>query len=42
VTAQIARFDDPRTAYRAVPVEKWRPRYSDYTHLERVGESELE
>jgi len=25
-----------------VPVAKWRPRYSDYAHLERLVESEVE
>jgi hypothetical protein len=25
-----------------VPVAKWRPRYSDYAHLERLTESEDE
>ena len=28
--------------YRPVPVAKWRPRYSDYAHLERLIESEAE
>jgi ATP-dependent helicase/nuclease subunit B len=40
IGAFIARFDDPRTAYRPVPVAKWQPRYSDYAHLERLDESE--
>jgi ATP-dependent helicase/nuclease subunit B len=40
IAAFIARFDDPRTPYRAVPAAKWQPRYSDYTHLERLDESE--
>jgi ATP-dependent helicase/nuclease subunit B len=40
IQAFIARFDDPRTPYRAVPVAKWQPRYSDYKHLERLDESE--
>ncbi|HKX08086.1 MAG TPA: double-strand break repair protein AddB [Stellaceae bacterium] len=34
----IAEFDDPATPYRAVPIAKNAPRYSDYEHLERVKE----
>ena len=34
----VARFDDPATPYRAVPVARNAPRYSDYEHLERVKE----
>lgn len=34
----IARFDDPRTPYRAVPRPEKAPRYSDYAHLARVKE----
>ena len=34
----VARFDDPGTPYRAVPVARNAPRYSDYEHLERVKE----
>jgi len=34
----ITRFDDPRTAYRAAPVTRYAPRYTDYAHLERVQE----
>jgi ATP-dependent helicase/nuclease subunit B len=34
----VERFDDPATPYRAVPVAKNAPRYSDYEHLERVKE----
>ena len=34
----IARFDDPMTPYRAVPIARNAPRYSDYEHLERVKE----
>ena len=34
----VTRFDDPRTPYHAVPVPDNAPRYSDYTHLERVKE----
>jgi ATP-dependent helicase/nuclease subunit B len=34
----IARFDDPATPYLPVPVERWKPRYSDYQHLERLEE----
>jgi ATP-dependent helicase/nuclease subunit B len=36
----IARFDDPATPYRPVPIARWKPRYSDYAHLERLDESE--
>jgi ATP-dependent helicase/nuclease subunit B len=36
--ALIAQFDDPETPYRAVPIAKNAPRYSDYEHLERVKE----
>jgi ATP-dependent helicase/nuclease subunit B len=42
IEAQVARFDNPRTPYRAVPIAKWAPRYSDYAHLERLIESEAE
>jgi ATP-dependent helicase/nuclease subunit B len=42
ITAYVARFDNPATPYRPVPLEKWRPHYSDYTHLERLGENEDE
>ena len=34
----VSRFDDPETPYRAVPVARNAPRYSDYEHLERVKE----
>jgi ATP-dependent helicase/nuclease subunit B len=34
----VERFDDPATPYRAVPVARNAPRYSDYEHLERVKE----
>ncbi len=34
----VASFDDPGTAYRAVPVAKNKPHFSDYAHLERVKE----
>jgi ATP-dependent helicase/nuclease subunit B len=40
ISALIARFDDPATPYRPVPIARWQPRYSDYTHLERLDESE--
>ena len=40
IKALVARFDDPQTPYRAVPAAKWRPRYSDYAHLERLDEGE--
>jgi ATP-dependent helicase/nuclease subunit B len=42
IEAHVARYDDPRTPYRPVPILKWRPRYSDYAHLERLIESEAE
>ena len=42
IGAHVARYDDPAMPYRAVPVMKWRPRYSDYAHLERVSDSEIE
>jgi ATP-dependent helicase/nuclease subunit B len=42
IRAHIARFDDPRTPYHAVPVAKWRPRFSDYAHLERLIEVDAE
>ncbi len=42
VTALIDRFDDPATAYPAVPFARWRPRFSDYGHLERLDEAEAE
>jgi len=38
--AMIERFDDPATPYLPVPVAQWEPRYSDYTHLERLDEAE--
>jgi ATP-dependent helicase/nuclease subunit B len=34
----VARFDDPRTPYRAVPRPEKAPRYSDYAHLARIKE----
>ncbi|MND08770.1 hypothetical protein D3C83_316330 [compost metagenome] len=40
VTALIERFDDPATPYRAVPVRRLQPRFSDYFHLERLGETD--
>lgn len=42
IRSHIARYDDETMPYRPVPVAKWRPRYSDYTHLERLTESEDE
>jgi len=45
VAKLVARFDDPKTPYPAVPVAQWRPRFSDYEHLERLGalrEDEIE
>jgi ATP-dependent helicase/nuclease subunit B len=38
----IDRFDDPRTPYSAVPDPRLAPRYSDYAHLERLGEATAE
>jgi ATP-dependent helicase/nuclease subunit B len=40
VGALIERFDDPQTPYLAVPVPRLQPRFSDYAHLERLGETE--
>ncbi|HTW52166.1 MAG TPA: PD-(D/E)XK nuclease family protein, partial [Stellaceae bacterium] len=42
IRAHIARYDDESMPYRPVPVAKWKPRYSDYAHLERLTESEDE
>jgi ATP-dependent helicase/nuclease subunit B len=42
IRAHIARYDDENMPYRPVPVAKWRPRYSDYAHLERLTEVEDE
>jgi ATP-dependent helicase/nuclease subunit B len=42
IRTHIARYDDPAMPYRPVPVAKWRPRYSDYAHLERLTEGEAE
>jgi ATP-dependent helicase/nuclease subunit B len=42
VSLHIARYDNPAMPYRPVPIAKWRPRYSDYAHLERLLESEAE
>jgi ATP-dependent helicase/nuclease subunit B len=42
VAALIDRFDDPGTPYEVVPVPRWRPRFSDYGHLERLDEAEYE
>jgi ATP-dependent helicase/nuclease subunit B len=36
--ALVLSFDDPATPYRARPAPDRAPRYSDYTHLERVKE----
>ena len=38
----IERFDEPNTPYLPVPVAQWRPRFSDYAHLERLDEAEAE
>jgi ATP-dependent helicase/nuclease subunit B len=40
IGAYIARFDDPATPYLPVPIARWKPRFSDYAHLERLDESE--
>jgi len=42
VAALVARFDDPATPYPPVPSARWRPRFSDYDHLERLDEAECE
>jgi ATP-dependent helicase/nuclease subunit B len=42
VAALIDSFDDPATPYLPVPDPRWRPRYSDYFHLERLDEAEIE
>ena len=42
VQALIERFDDASTPYLAVPSPRWAPRFSDYRHLERLDESELD
>jgi ATP-dependent helicase/nuclease subunit B len=42
IGALIDRFDDPATPYKAVPDPQWAPRFSDYRHLERLGEFEIE
>jgi ATP-dependent helicase/nuclease subunit B len=34
----VVSFDDPATPYRAVPVARNAPRFSDYVHLERIKE----
>jgi ATP-dependent helicase/nuclease subunit B len=42
VRDRIDRFDDPRTPYPAVPDPQWAPRFSDYRHLERLDDAEIE
>jgi ATP-dependent helicase/nuclease subunit B len=42
VHALVARFDDPSTPYLPTPAPLWAPRFSDYGHLERLGDSEAE
>ena len=37
VTALVTRFDNQSEPYPVVPVRQWRPRFSDYEHLERLG-----
>jgi ATP-dependent helicase/nuclease subunit B len=34
----IAAYDDPETAYFAVPRPDWAPRFDDYAHLARIKE----
>jgi ATP-dependent helicase/nuclease subunit B len=41
-SARIDRFDDPTTPYPAVPDPRWAPRFSDYRHLERLDEADIE
>jgi ATP-dependent helicase/nuclease subunit B len=38
LTRLVADFDDAERAYPAIPAPRYRPRYSDYDHLERVLE----
>jgi ATP-dependent helicase/nuclease subunit B len=38
--ALIERFDDLAMPYLAVPSPRWAPRFSDYRHLERLGETD--
>jgi ATP-dependent helicase/nuclease subunit B len=38
LSALVALFDDPGTAYHPLPRPDWAPRYSDYAHLARVKE----
>jgi ATP-dependent helicase/nuclease subunit B len=42
VRALIERFDNPATAYLPTPAPESAPRFSDYRHLERLGEIESE
>ena len=42
ISTFIEHYDDPKTPYLVVPRAKWKPRYSDYQHLERLEESEDE
>ena len=42
VAALIECFDDPATPYLPVPDPRWEPRFSDYRHLERLGEADIE
>jgi ATP-dependent helicase/nuclease subunit B len=42
VRDRILRFDDPRTPYPAVPELQWAPRFSDYRHLERLDDADIE
>src|SRR5579884_170051 len=42
VEALVKHFDDPRTPYLPTPAPERAPRYSEYRHLERLGEIEPE
>jgi ATP-dependent helicase/nuclease subunit B len=38
----VEQFDDPAIPYLPVPVSARRPRFSDYEHLERIGQGGVE
>ncbi len=38
LSALVALFDDPATAYHPLPRPDWAPRFNDYEHLARVKE----
>src|SRR4029077_12236008 len=42
VRDRIDRFDDPLTPYPAVPDPQWAPRFSDYRHLERLDDADID